>query len=146
MRFEEVYGNWRKRRLTQEEAALILGVSERTFRRYIDRYEEDGLEGLVDKRITQISHRRAPVDEVMALLELYKSRHQGWNACHFHDWYVRQGGKRSYTWVKNRLQEAKLIPQARRKGTHRKRREPSALPGMMIHQDASRHEWVPGQE
>lgn len=146
MRFQEVYGSWQEARLTQEEAALILGVSDRTFRRYIDRYEENGLEGLADKRLTQASHRRAPVDEVMALVDLYSSRHQGWNARHFHDWYCKQGGGRSYTWVKNQLQQAKLIPKAKLKGVHRKRREASALPGMMIHQDGSTHEWIVGQK
>jgi transposase len=146
MRFTEAYGDWQQNRLTQEEAALILGVSDRTFRRYIDRYEESGLEGIADKRLTQTSHRRAPVDEVMALVDLYSSHHLGWNARHFHDWYSKQGGGRSYTWVKNQLQQAKLIPKAKLTGVHRKRREASALPGMMIHQDGSTHEWVPGQK
>lgn len=146
MRFKEAYGDWQQDRLTQEEAALILGVSDRTFRRYIDRYEESGFEGIADKRLTQTSHRRAPVDEVMALVDLYSSHHLGWNARHFHDWYSKQGGGRSYTWVKNQLQQAKLIPKAKLKGVHRKRREASALPGMMIHQDGSTHEWVPGQK
>ena len=146
MRFKEAYGDWQQDRLTQEEAALILGVSDRTFRRYIERYEESGLEGIADKRLTQTSHRRAPVDEVIALVDLYSSHHLGWNARHFHDWYSKQGGGRSYTWVKNQLQQAKLIPKAKLKGVHRKRREASALPGMMIHQDGSTHEWVPGQK
>jgi transposase len=146
MRFEEAYDGWRNRRLTQEEAALILGVSDRSFRRYIDRFEETGLEGLADKRLTQVSHRRAPVDEVIALVDLYNSRHQGWNASHFHDWYCKQGGTRSYTWVKNQLQQAKAIPKSKRKGVHRKQREASALSGMMIHQDGSTHEWVPDQK
>jgi transposase len=146
MRFTEVYGSWQDNRLTQEEAALILGVSDRTFRRYLCRYEENGLDGLADRRLSQISHRSAPVDEVMALLDLYRGRHQGWNARHFHDWYCEQGGSRSYTWVKNQLQQAKLIPKAKLKGVHRKRRAASALPGMMIHQDGSTHEWVPGQK
>jgi transposase len=146
MRFKEAYGDWQQNRLTQEEAALILGVSDRTFRRYINRYEESGLEGIADKRLTQTSHRRAPVDEVMALVDLYSNHHLGWNARHFHDWYSKQGGGRSYTWVKNQLQQAKLIPKEKLKGVHRKRREASALPGMMIHQDGSTHEWVPGQK
>ena len=42
------------------DAARLLGVCARTFRRYIDRYEEEGLDGLLDKRLTQVSHRRAP--------------------------------------------------------------------------------------
>jgi transposase len=70
MRFEETYGYWKKKSFTQEEAAMLLGVSIRTFRRYINRYEEDGLKGLYDRRLTQKSHRRAPVDEVMSLLDL----------------------------------------------------------------------------
>jgi len=41
MRFEEVYSIWQAKRLTQEQAAQILGVCARTFRRYIDRYEDD---------------------------------------------------------------------------------------------------------
>ena len=145
MRFEEAYGSWQNGRLTQEEAARLLGVCERTFRRYIDRYEEDGLDGLIDKRINQVSHRRAPVDEVMRLVEGYRRHHEGWNAKHFYAWYKKDGGTRSYTWVKNRLQEVKLVPKASKKGAHRKRRERSPLPGMLLHQDGSTHEWVAGQ-
>ena len=145
MRFEEAYGGWQGGRLTQEEAARLLGVCERTFRRYIDRYEDEGLDGLIDKRLNQVSQRRAPVDEVMSLVDRYRSRHEGWNVKHFYAWYKRDGGGRSYTWVKNRLQEAKLVPKAAKRGAHRKRRERSPLPGMMVHQDGSTHEWVPGQ-
>src|SRR4030042_924673 len=104
MRFEEVYFGWSESRLNQEEAARILGVCDRTFRRYIDRYEESGTAGLSDKRLTQASFRRAPVDELMALADQYKNRHRGWNVKHFHSWYRRDGGKRSYGWGKKTLQ------------------------------------------
>ncbi|MBK7424371.1 MAG: hypothetical protein IPJ48_15535 [Propionivibrio sp.] len=93
-----------------------------------------------------MGHHRAPVDEVMALTEQYQSRHSGWNVKHFHSWYKREGGARSYSWVKKQLQEAQLVPKAAKKGAHRKRRERSALPGMMIHQDGSTHEWITGQQ
>ena len=146
MRFEEVYEGWNEGRLTQEEAARILGVCERSFRRYLCRYEAEGLDGLIDRRLEQASNRRAPVDEVMALVDRYRNRHTGWNVKHFHSWYKREGGTRSYTWVKNRLQEAKLVPRAKKRGVHRKRRDRSALAGMMIHQDGSTHEWVVGQK
>jgi hypothetical protein len=146
MRFEEAYEGWNEGRLTQAEAARILGMCERSFRRYLWRYEAGGLEGLIDRRLEQASNRRAPVDEVLALSDRYRSRHRGWNVKHFHSWYKRDGGTRSYTWVKLRLQEAKLVPKAQKRGAHRKRRERSALPGMMIHQDGSRHEWVAGRQ
>ena len=145
MRFEEAYEGWQARRLTQEEAARLLGVCERTFRRYVDRFEEEGLTGLVDKRLNQVSHRRAPVDEVMRVVEQYRRRHEGWNVKHFYAWYQREGGTRSYSWVKSRLQEAQLVPKTKKKGTHRKRRERSPVPGMLLHQDGSTHRWVPGQ-
>jgi hypothetical protein len=146
MRFEEAYQGWDTGRLTQVEAAQVLGMCERSFRRYLRRYEAEGLQGLIDRRLDQVSNRRAPVDEVMALTEQYRSRHSGWNVKHFHSWYRRSGGVRSYTWVKKRLQQAKLVPKADKRGAHRKRRERSALPGMMIHQDGSTHEWVIGHK
>ena len=65
MRFEDAYEGWTEQRLTQIDAARLLGVCPRTFRRTINRYEEDGLDGLIDKRLAQVSHRRAPVDEVI---------------------------------------------------------------------------------
>ena len=72
MRFEEAYAGCQAGRLRQEEAARLLGACERTFRRYLDRYEEKVLDGLNDRRLQQLSHRRAPVDEVMALINRYQ--------------------------------------------------------------------------
>lgn len=146
MRFEETYLTWTEGRITQVEAARLLGVCERTFRRHTDRYEESGLEGLLDKRLTQASCRRAPVDEVMEVSNRYQKRHRGWNAKHFFSWYKRDGGKRSYTWVKNTLQSNGLISKAKKRGVHRKRRERAPLVGMMLHQDGSSHQWVPGKK
>ena len=146
MRFEEVYGGWQEGRLSQEEAARILGVCERSFRRYRERYEAEGMAGLIDKRLGQVSHRRAGVDEVMALQEQYRGGYGGWNVRHFHGFYQRSGGSRSYTWVKSRLQEAGLVVRGKRKGAHRRRRERAAQKGMLIHQDGSTHEWVAGQQ
>jgi hypothetical protein len=111
----------------------------------VNRFRENGLDGLIDKRLSQVSSRKAPVDEVVAMAELYQNRHKDWNVKHFHDWYVQDGGKRSYTWVKNILQDKGLVKKAPKRGKHRKRRPRSPLPGMMLHQDGSTHEWVPGK-
>ena len=146
MRFEEAYGGWQSRRLTQEEAARLLGVCERTFRRYVDRYEDEGLDGLLDKRLGQVSARRAPVDEVVRTEMLYRESYRGWNVKHFYSFYRRRhGGERSYTWVKNTLQRARLVDKAPGRGKHRRRRERAPVAGMMLHQDGSTHEWTPGQ-
>lgn len=146
MRFEEAYTGWQGKRLTQQEAGQLLGVSERTFRRQIGRFEAAGMDGLIDLRMAQVSSRRAPVDEVLGVVRLYGSDYAGWNVKHFHTWYERaHGGIRSYSWVKNALQEAKLVVRAKARGKHRKKRERKPLPGMMVHQDASTHEWVPEQ-
>ncbi|MGD1151498.1 MAG: hypothetical protein ABR911_01285 [Syntrophales bacterium] len=78
-----------------------MGVCSRSFRRYINRYEENGLEGLLDKRLTQISSRRASVDEVLSLVDRGKGRHRGWNVKHFYGWYkqiARIGSQGTKTW------------------------------------------------
>lgn len=145
MRFKEAYFGWTEKRFTQEEAARLLGICERTFRRYLIKYEEEGMEGLTDKRLSQISHRRAAVDEVIEITYLYKNRYSNWNVKHFYSFYKKQhDGKRSYTWVKTILQNAGLVAKSSKKGTHRKKRERAALEGMMLHQDGSDHEWVAG--
>lgn len=146
MRFERVYTDWDAGRLTQEEAARILGVCDRTFRRYINRYEDEGMSGLLDKRLTQVSTRRAPLDEVMAVVDRYNSRHRGWNVMHYYKWYLRDGGRRSYNWVRKALQAQGAVSKSAKGGVHRKRRDRAPLPGMLVHQDGSSHEWVPGKK
>src|SRR5258708_31732685 len=59
LRFEEAMERYRKRRLTAEEAGEVLGLSGRHFRRLLLRYEEEGAEGLRDRRLCRPSPRRA---------------------------------------------------------------------------------------
>ena len=147
MRFAEVYEGWQAGRLSQEEAARVLGVSDRTFRRFSRRFEEEGATGLLDRRIGQMSARRAPVDEVMALTDLYQGRYADWTVKHFFDFYQAQHrGTRGYTWVKNSLQAQGIVVRAKRRGAHRRKRERRPLPGMMLHQDGSRHAWLAGSQ
>ena len=116
MKFEEVYGRTRCGVLSQAEAAEILGVSERTFRRWRDRFEAEGAEGLYDRRLGRLSARRAPVDEVARVLELFDTRYWDFTAKHFHEKLVAEhGSKRSYNWVRLTLQaygRRRAAPQA----------------------------------
>ena len=147
MKFEDVYGRWQQRRLSQAEAAEILGMSERSFRRWRGRYEDEGVAGLLDRRLGKASARRVPVDQMRAMLRLYRERYQGFTAKHFHD-QLRQHHSFTlgYTWTKLRLQAAGLVAKAPRRGAHRKKRPRRPLVGMLLHQDGSRHRWLPALE
>ena len=145
-KFEEVYGRWKAREIRQREAAFALGMSERTFRRYRRRWENEGEEGLRDKRIGGRGPRGASEEEVRALEALYRDRYAGRNVRHFHEAYTElHGGVRSYSWVKDCLHAAALVKRGRRRGPYRRLREREGKPGVMLHQDASWHFWVAGQ-
>ena len=145
MRFEELYERRQRRELTVAEAAEILGVTERTFRRWGDRYEAEGAAGVVDRRLGRASARAVPTDEVLQMVTLYETRYTGWTVKHFHEqWQAEPGGTRSYTWTKTRLHAAGQVARAPRQGAHRKKRPRKPLPGMMLHQDGATHEWGPG--
>jgi len=145
-KFRCVYERWERRELSQCEAAEILGRSERQFRRYIDIYEESGLEGLRDGRLGRVSGKAIPAEAVERILALYRTAYQGWNVKHFHEHLVRDHGfTLSYSCLKGRLQAANVVRSERRKGEHRRKRERKPCAGMMLHQDASREVWLEGQ-
>ena len=146
MKFEEIYERTTARRLSQHEAASILGVSERTFRRWRDRFEASGAEGLYDRRLGRPSGRRLPVDTVMSVLELFDTRYWDFTARHFWEKLSSEHGFTcSYNWVRLTLQAHGRIRPAPRRGAHRRKRERRPLGGMMLRQDGSSHQWVDGQ-
>ena len=145
LRFEELYERRQQRILTMAEAGEMLGVTERTFRRWSGRYDAEGADGVQDRRIGRASARAVPVDEARRMLTLYETRYTGWTVKHFHErWQTEHGGTRSYSWTKKTLQAAGQVVRAPRRGAHRKKRPRKPLPGMMRHQDGSTHEWIPG--
>jgi len=147
MRFEEIYQWQSERKLTNEEAAEMLGVCERTYRRWCRRYDDEGMAGLLDGRLEKAAHNCAPVDEVIEVISLFETRYMNFSVSHFYDKYRdAHQGQRSYTWVKSRLQEAGFVKKAKKRGAHRRKRERRPLKGMMLHQDASMHEWVEGKK
>ena len=146
MKFEDVYGRCYRGDLSQAEASEILGMSERTFRRWRERYEAEGAAGLYDRRLGRVSARRAPVDEVMRVLELFETRDPDFTAKHFHEKLVCEHGfGLSYNWLRLSLQAHGKIKPAPRRGAHRRKRPRRPVVGMMLHQDGSSHAWVAGQ-
>jgi transposase len=147
MRFEGLLDRHERGELNQEEAAEMLGVSERTFRRWRDRLRDEGPVGLRDRRIGKPSSRRAAVEEIQRMLGLYEERYEGFTAKHFHEQLVkRHDYKLGYTVTRLALHGAGLTKPAPRRSAHRKKRPRRALIGMMLHQDASRFAWLPGDQ
>ena len=142
-KFLDLLDRWNRRELSLAEAGEMLGMSERQFRRYRGRYEEEGLDGLRDRRLGKASGRRAPAAEAARVLALYAERHAGWNVRHFHD-HLRETAdfRFGYTWLRLKLQGAGLVAKAKTRGAHRRKRERKPCPGMLLHQDASSFAWL----
>jgi hypothetical protein len=142
-RFEEAFGQYRRRRLSAEEAGELLGMSGRNFRRLVVRYEEDGIEGLRDRRIGKVSPRRAPERDLERMHGLYRERYSDFTVKHFHEQLVHRHNYRlGYTVTRLSLQAAGLVAKAKRRGAHRKKRPRRPLPGMLLFQDGSKHRWI----
>jgi hypothetical protein len=142
-RFEDAFRQYRRRRLNAEEAGELLGISGRHFRRLRDRYEEEGEEGLRDRRIGKVSPRRAPERELARMQELYRERYSDFTAKHFHQQLQdKHHYKLGYTVTRLSLQAAGLVAKAKRRGAHRKKRVRRPLPGMLLFQDGSTHRWI----
>jgi len=142
-RFQDAFEQYQRRRLTAEEAGELLGMSGRNFRRLVVRYEEDGIEGLRDRRIGKVSPRRAPARELERMQALYRERYSDFTVKHFHEQLVhRHSYKLCYTVTRLSLQAAGLVAKAKRRGAHRKKRVRRPLPGMLLFQDGSTHRWI----
>jgi transposase len=142
MKVQDVMLQAMAKKITWFQAAEILGISDRHMRRWRERYEEEGYNGLLDRRRGKPSHRRVAVATVEKVFALYREKYFDLNVQHFHEKLQAEHGiELSYTWVKQALQGAGLVGRGRKRGVHRKRRERRPLPGMLLHIDGSRHQW-----
>jgi transposase len=145
IKFRSVLDRYEASEFNQIEAAELLGVTERTFRRWCHRYEEEGDAGLLDRRLGGVSAKRVPASRAAEVEALYRTRYDGFTARHFHEHLVRDHQFTwGYTWTKAFLQSKGLLVRAKTRGAHRRKRPRRPLPGMMLHQDGSRHVWVAG--
>ena len=110
MKIQEVILRALAKKINWWQAAEIIGISDRQMRRWRQRYEEYGYDGLYDRRRGKPSPRRVPVGTVEKVLELYRETYRDFNVRHFREKLLEQHGIRlSYTWVKLALQGAGLI-------------------------------------
>ena len=123
-------------------AAEIIGVTPRTMRRWRERLEQHGYNGLRDRRNGKSSPRRVPLKTCQEVLRLYQEEYFDLNVRHFHEKLKEEHGIRlSYSWIKQALQGAGLVPRRRKRGPHRRRRPRRPLAGMLLHIDGSKHRW-----
>ncbi|MGH7262122.1 MAG: helix-turn-helix domain-containing protein, partial [Nitrospiraceae bacterium] len=123
MKVQEVILRAMDGRLKWYEAAEILGISDRQMRRWKERYEREGYDGLWDRRRQRPSPKRVPVETVRQVLTLYREQYFDLNVLHFHEKLrTGHGIDLSYTWLKTALQTAGLVAKESRRGTHRKAR------------------------
>jgi transposase len=142
MKVQEVILRAMAKKITWWQAAEIIGISDRSMRRWRERYEEGGYDGLFDRRTGKPSPKRLPVAVVEQVLGLYRDRYFDLNVRHFHEKLQSEHEiELSYTWVKLALQGAGLVTRGRKRGVHRKRRPRRPLPGMLLHIDGSHHRW-----
>ncbi len=147
MRFEGLLSRHERGELSQGEAAEMLGMGERTFRRWRDRLRDEGPSGLADRRLGKPSVRRAKMSEIARMLELYSGSYADFTVKHFHEQLTkRHGYKLGYTVTKVHLHRAGLVRPAPRRSAHRKKRPRRPMVGMMLHQDASKYAWLPGDD
>src|SRR5262245_52626752 len=143
MKIEEVIVRALSGAITWLQAADILGLEPRSVRRWRARYEAGGHLALYDRRTQRPSRRQAPAPEVQRILRLYRERFAGWNVRHFYRFACGDHGvSLSYTFVRLALQEAGLVRKAAARGRHRRRREPRACFGELLHLDGSPHPWL----
>ena len=142
MKLQDVLLKAMAKKITWWEAAEIIGVTDRTMRRWRERLETDGYSGLVDRRKGKPSDRRVPLAKVEEVLRLYQQTYFELNMRHFHEKLGEEHGiQLSYTWVQKALQGAGLVARGRRRRKHRRRRERRPLAGMLLHIDGSKHQW-----
>jgi transposase len=128
--------------ITWWEAAEIIGVTDRTMRRWRERLETGGYSGLVDRRKAKPSDKRVPVAQVEEVLRLYREEYFDLNMRHFHEKLKEKHGiELSYTFVQKALQGAGLVARGRKRRKHRRRRERRPMAGMLLHIDGSKHQW-----
>jgi transposase len=142
MKVQDVLLKAMAKKITWWAAAEIIGVTDRTMRRWRGRIERDGYTGLADRRKGKPSAQRIPLGTVEKVLGLYKETYYDLNMRHFHEKLQDEHGiKLSYTWVQKALQGAGLVAKRHKRGPHRRRRPRRPMTGMLLHIDGSKHQW-----
>jgi len=133
-------------KLTWIQAADICRITARQMRRMKRRYEAHGYDGLVDGRGGKPRRTRIAMQTLTELCRLKRERYPDFSVQHFWEQATEKHQLAvSYTWTLKALQAAGLAEKSAGRGQYRRQRERRPLVGMLLHLDASTHEWLVDQ-
>jgi transposase len=133
------------KRLSWIQAAEIIGIKPRQMRRIRWRVERYGLDAVMDQRGGRPRRKRIKAGTIELLCRLKRDIYPDFSLRHFYEHVTEKHGvKVSYNWLRLMLQEAGVVEKEPARGKYRRQRERRPMVGMMVHLDASTHQWIPG--
>src|ERR1700730_2838303 len=133
------------KQLTWVQASEVLGVSARHMRRLRRKVERWGMSAVMDQRGGRPRRKKIKAGTIELLCRLKRDVYPDFSLQHFYEHVSEKHGvKVSYNWLRLMLEEAGVVERQPARGKYRRRRERRPLVGMLVHLDASTHEWVAG--
>src|ERR1700751_3495420 len=127
------------------QAADIIGIKPRQMRRIRWRVEHYGLDAVMDQRGGRPRRKRVKAGTIEFLCRLKRDVYPDFSLRHFYEQVTEKHGvKVSYNWLRLMLQEAGVVQKEPARGKYRRQRERRPMVGMLVHLDASTHEWIAG--
>lgn len=136
-----------EKRLKQMNAAELLGISERHFRRLLKAYREKGPDGIISQKRGKPSNHRLPEEFRKKTLNLIKKKYNDFGPTLIREKLIENHGikistETLRTWM---LQEGIWHEKRRRKIVLHQRRLRRAHEGELIQVDGSLHDWFEGR-
>src|ERR1700752_1164780 len=133
------------KRLSWIQAAEIIGIKPRQMRRIRWRVEHYGLDAVMDQRGGRPRRKRIKAGTIELLCRLKRDLYPDFSLRHFYEHVTEKHGmKVSYNWLRLMLQEAGVVQKEPARGKYRRQRERRPMVGMLVHLDASTHQWIRG--
>ena len=133
--------------VTQKDAAIMLNLSERQFRRILANFRENGESGLIHKNRGKVSPKKIPAEKISTIVNLYQSEFLGYKPTFFTE---RIADERniiiSKESIRTILTQHNLWIPKKRKNNHRTKRERKHYAGELVQLDGSVHQWFLGKE
>ncbi len=141
-----IFDKLKSKKITQVEASLRLGVTERWIRKKFKRYQKEGVVGLVHRNRGITSNKRWDEKEKVLVIELLSSEWQGFGP-KFASEKLKElkGIEISKETLRQAMIEAGLWQAKPMRIKQRKRRERRAMTGLMVQLDGSPHDWFEGR-